>query len=230
MTELELLRLHIEAVWSLALPALDEAARAREVVLTQSLPPWSLYLATFVQKHVAIWHPHVTPEQRVPLLERASKTDAMYDAAVGMRREVVFQYPHISPQQQAQAQRLARVLTADDLDLIDAMWPEEAPITLKPQKAPYVGVVVDGRLVCLAHSSRRTPAACELGIDTLPDARRRGYAAAAATLWTALVQQQGPVPIYSAFAWNTASLRLAQSIGYVPRIEGVYGPVAENAE
>jgi RimJ/RimL family protein N-acetyltransferase len=228
VTERELLRLHIEAVWGLALPALDEAMR--ELVLTQSLPPWSLYLGAFAQEHVSIWHPQVSPAQRVPFLERAYKADAVFDASVGMRREVVFQYPHIAPEQQAQAQRLARVLTADDLDLINAMRPEEAPITLKPQKAPYVGVVVDGRLDSLAHSSRRTPAACELGIDTLPDARRRGYAAATAILWTALVQQQGLVPIYSAFAWNTASLHLAQSIGYVPRIEGVYGPVTEDAE
>jgi predicted GNAT family acetyltransferase len=86
---------------------------------------------------------------------------------------------------------------------------------------------MDGRIVSIAHSSRQTPAACELGIDTLLEARRRGYATAATTLWTATVQQQGLVPIYSAFAWNVASLRLAQRVGYVPRIAGVYGPVPE---
>ncbi|HKD74903.1 MAG TPA: GNAT family N-acetyltransferase, partial [Ktedonobacterales bacterium] len=73
-----------------------------------------------------------------------------------------------------------------------------------------------------------TSSACELGIDTLPEARRRGYAAAATTLWTALIQQQGLLPMYSAFAWNTASLRLAQAVGYAPRIDSVYGPVPED--
>jgi hypothetical protein len=66
-----------------------------------------------------------------------------------------------------------------------------------------------------------------LGINTLPEARRRGYARAATILWTALVQQQGLVPIYSAFAWNSASLHLARAVGYTTRIQGVYGPVPE---
>jgi len=66
----------------------------------------------------------------------------------------------------------------------------------------------------LAHSSRRTKEACELGIDTLPEARRRGYALAATILWTRAVIQEGLVPLYSALAENTASLRLAAAAGY----------------
>ncbi len=223
MTERELLRLHIEAVWNLTLPTLDESAS--ELVLTQSIPPWSLYLGSFAQEHVAIWHPETPPGQRPLLQEQARKANVIWDASVGMRREVVFHSPHISPQHQLQAGRLARVLTADDTDLINTFEAGSAWYFLNPRTAPCIGVIVDGRLVSIAHSSRQTPAACELGIDTLPEARRRGYAAAATTLWTALVQQKGLVPIYSAFAENTASLHLAESVGYVPRIDGVYGPV-----
>ncbi len=222
MTERELLRLHIEAVWGLTLPPLDR--HEHELAPTHPLPPWSLYLGSFAHEQITVWHPHVPPEQRLPLLEQARQ------AADTMRREIVFHHPTISPQQQAHAQRHARMLTADDADLIRSFWPDEAPPLLKPQAFPYVGVIVDGRLVSLAHSSRQTPAACELGIETLPEARRRGYARMATTLWTALVQQKGLVPIYSAFAWNTASLRLAQAAGYTPRIEGVYGPVTEANE
>ncbi len=228
MTERELLRLHLEAVWDLTLPALDDPLH--EFVVTQSLPPWSLYLGTFAQEQVALWHPEAGPEQRLWYLEDARTAGVVWDQAVRMRREVVFHAPLISPQQQAQAQQRARVLTANDVDLLNAMWPEEAPIVLKSQKAPYIGVIVDGRLVSLANSSRQTSSACELSIDTIPEVRRRGYAAAATTLWTAIVQQKGLVPIYSAFAWNTASLRLAESIGYMPSIDGVYGPVPETAE
>lgn len=229
MTERELLRLHIEAVWNLTLPAIDEAAD--ELVLAQRLPPsWSLYLGTFAHEQVAIWRPEIVPEQRLLYLENARKADVVWDPALGMRREVVFHYPLIRQEQQAQAQQLARVLHAEDVDLIDAFEPEGAPHVLDPHKAPYIGVVVDGRLMSIAHSSRQTPSACELGIDTLPEARRHGYAAAATTLWTAIVQQKGLVPIYSAFAWNTASLQLARTTGYVPRIDGVYGPVTETSE
>ncbi len=228
MTERELLRLHVEAVWGITVPSLD--APAREFVLTEHQPSWSLYLGIFAQDEVTLWRPEVAPEQRLLFLEQARQAGVFWERSLGMRREVVFQAPIISDEQLAQAQRQARVLGADDVDLINAMWPDEAPIVLKPHKAPYVGVIVDGRLVSLAHSSRQTRSACELGIDTLPEARRRGYAAAATTLWTALVQQQGLVPIYSAFAWNTASLRLAETVGYQQRIAGVYGPVAEDKE
>jgi len=228
MTERELLRLHIEAVWSLTLPAIDESAS--ELVLAQPFPPWSLYLGTFAQEEVALWRPDVTPEQRLLSLENARKAGDVWEQALEMRREVVFLYPLIHPEHRAKAQQVARLLTVEDIALLDAFEPEGAPHMLDPRKAPYIGVVLDGRLLSIAHSARQTLSACELGIDTLPEARRRGYAAAAVTLWTAIVQQQGLVPIYSAFAWNTASLQLARATGYTSHIDGVYGPVPEASE
>lgn len=228
MTERELLRLHVEAVWGLTLSALDEPAR--EFVLAGSLPPWSLYLGTFAREQVAIWHPGVIAEQRLLYLEHARQADVVWDQALGMRREVVFHPPSISQEQHAQARQQVRLLGAEDADLINIFEQESAPYFLDPHRAPCIGVVVDGRLVSIAHSSRQTSAACELGIETLPDARRRGCAAAATILWTATVQQKRLLPIYSAFAWNTASLQLAEATGYVPRIDGVYGPVPEAAD
>ncbi|HEY7127640.1 MAG TPA: GNAT family N-acetyltransferase [Ktedonobacterales bacterium] len=228
MTERELLRLHVEAVWGLAVPPLDEPAR--EFVLTEGQPPWSLYLGAFAQDEVAIWRPEVAQEQRLLLREQAHQAGVFWERSLGMRREVVFQAPAVSPEHHALAGQRGRVLGSDDADLINAFEAESASYFLHPRAVPCVGVVVDGRLVSIAHSSRQTPSACELGINTLPEARRRGYAAAAATLWTALVQQRGLVPIYSAFAWNTASLQLAEAVGYRQRITGVYGPVAEAEE
>ncbi|MBA3824346.1 MAG: GNAT family N-acetyltransferase [Ktedonobacterales bacterium] len=228
MTDRELLRLHIEAVWNLSLPPFAEPLQRFDV--TQPTPPWLLYLGTCAAEQIEIWHVAASLDQRVRLLAHARKAGAIWEPAVQMRREVVFHAPPISPQQQAHAQQRARVLTNADGELLDAMLPHAAPLVLKPHLAPYVGVVVHGQLVTLAHSSRKTLAACELGIETLTAARRQGYAAAATILWTALVQQQGLTPIYSAFAENTASLRLAQATGYLRRIEGVYGPVLEDAE
>jgi RimJ/RimL family protein N-acetyltransferase len=91
-------------------------------------------------------------------------------------------------------------------------------------------VVVDGRLVSVAHSSRRTLAACELGINTISEARRQGYATAATRAWTRAIQQEGLTPIYSAFTHNTASLRLAAAAGYMQVSASVYGPISETHE
>jgi RimJ/RimL family protein N-acetyltransferase len=144
-----------------------------------------------------------------------------------MRREVAFRTPVVSLEQQARARQSARVLDSADSALIEAFEPGSSSYFLHFFHTPCIGVVIADRLVSVAHSSRRTPRACELGINTLEGERRHGYAKAATTLWTALVEQQGLVPIYSAFAWNTASLRLAEAVGYTPAINGVYGPVPE---
>lgn len=229
MTERDLLRLHLEACWNLAVPALDQALH--DFVLTDGLPAWPLYLATCAQEQVAIWRPEIGPTQRRQLRAQAHSAALAWDEAVPMRREVVFHYPNPSSQQLAHARQRARVLTAEeDADRVNDFEAGSASYFLHPHRAPCIGCVVDGQLLSIAHSARQTSAACELGINTLPEARRRGYATAATILWTALVQQQGLMPIYSAFAWNTASLHLAESIGYLPRIDGVYGPVPETDE
>lgn len=228
MTERELLRLHLEAVWNLTLPQLDQATH--DVVVRNGLPPWSLYLAVFAQEQMAIWRPGIVPGKQPRLRAQARTAGLVWDQAVKMRREVVFNYPLISAKQQTRARQLARVLTANDSDLINAFEAGSAAYFLNPHMAPCIGVVVEDQLMSIAHSSRQTSLACELGINTLLEARRRGYAAAATTLWTAIVQQKGLVPIYSAFAWNTASLHLAKSIGYTSLIDGIYGPVPESAE
>jgi hypothetical protein len=145
-----------------------------------------------------------------------------------MRREVVFHYPRTGSRRAAQGARLARLLTAEDVPRIEAFEAGSASYFLDPMRAPCLGVVIDDQLMSVAHSSCRTAEACELGINTLPDARRRGYAAAATALWTAAVRDLQLIPIYSAFAWNSASLHLATSIGYRPRIDGVYGPVPQS--
>jgi hypothetical protein len=60
------------------------------------------------------------------------------------------------------------------------------------------------------------PGQLRLGIDILPEARRRGYALAASMLWTRAIIEEGLVPFYSALADNPASLALAHKAGYAP--------------
>ena len=230
MTDRDLLRLHLEAVWNITLPEPHRAASA--INITEGVVPWSVYLAMLGQRRLAIWRPDIAPGERPRLLGQAQAAGPVWDETLKMRREVVFHYPYSRTlsRQLSQAAQLARGLTADDARLVDAYETDSASYFLDQEHAPCIGVVVDGRLMSIAHSSRRTAAACELGINTLAEERRQGYAAAATVVWRAAVQDLGLVPIYSAFAWNTPSLRLATSVGYRPRIDGVYGPMAEAAQ
>ncbi len=114
------------------------------------------------------------------------------------------------------AHTIARPLTSQDQSLIDPFHPGAFGDYLHPEMQPLIGVVISGRLLSLAHSSRRTQEACELGIDTVPEARRKGYALAATIVWAQTVLRDGLIPIYSTLAENTASLRLAAAAGYRP--------------
>ncbi len=138
-----------------------------------------------------------------------------------MSREVALRLSEPPTIEPGAARQSARLLTADDYALIEAFWPGETQRILGSRAHPPIGVVRAGRLLSLAHSSRRTAEACELGIDTLPEARRRGYALAATVVWSAEITMEGLIPIYSALAENTASLRLAAAAGYRPFAHGV---------
>jgi RimJ/RimL family protein N-acetyltransferase len=226
MTDREFLRLHIEAVWGISIPPLE--GDTVELTDTTPLPPWTLYQADLSQgERITIWRPGVTPGERADLLQRAQSAYVVFDAAVGMRREVVLRF---SETPSIVAQHSARLLTADDAALLEAFEAGSATYFLSRSHAPCIGVIADGRLVGVAHSSRRTAAACELGINTVTEARRQGYALAATRAWTLAIQQEGLTPIYSAFAHNTASLRLAAAVGYIQVSASVYGPVSETHE
>lgn len=223
MTEREFLRLHIEAVWGIRVPPLDAASV--ELAPGGALPPWPLYLARLAAgEQITLWRPDATAEQRSDVLRREQLAGDTFDPALGMSREVVLWQAGATSSAHA-TDRGARLLTADDAALVEAFEAGSVSYFLDPQRAPCYGVIQDGRLVSVAHSSRRTGGACELGINTLPEARQRGYARAATLAWTAAVCGEGLTPIYSAFAWNTASLRLAAAASYRIVSQSVYGPV-----
>jgi hypothetical protein len=207
----ELLRRHVEAVWWLSLPPLEDDHITLPAQGAQ--PPWALYLGELLEGEqpagrVHLWRHDVPVADRASLAARADAALAQPAVAPlpdGVEREVALiqtASPALSPDAAA---RCARPLTAVDRSLLAAFWPGEEDDLLDPIRAPIFGVVVDGRLLTLAHSSRHTPHARELGIDTLPEARRRGYALAATVLWAAAVAAERVIPFYSARADNTAS-------------------------
>jgi RimJ/RimL family protein N-acetyltransferase len=207
--------LHVEAVWDVhfASPVLNDVELSAE----DSQLFWNLCVADLASGRVYIWRPGVTAIEREVLRLRAD--EALTSSSVGVplsevHREVALSLVAAPRFDKATAATIARPLTEKDQALIEAFDPGSQDYYFHPQRQPLIGVVIAGQLVSLAHSSRRTLEACELGIDTLAEARRKGYGLAATILWTQSILQEGLVPIYSADASNTASLRLADAAGY----------------
>jgi hypothetical protein len=210
-----LLRQHVEAVWGVQLPLLGE--NDCEVLSTSSQPPWQLYAADVEGGRISIWRADVAQSEREKLRQRIDEAldfSVLLDPSTGINREIALAFTASPVIDVEAARRVTRLLTVHDDPLVHRFEPDSSSEGFDPAKRPFVGVIDSDRLLCLAHCSRRTVEACELGIDTLPDARRKGYALAATVVWTHLILQEGLVPLYSAFAENTASLRLAAKAGY----------------
>jgi hypothetical protein len=215
LTDRTMLRLHIEAVWGVKLPPIEQ----NEITLLResARPNWRLCAADLAEGRVLIWRADTAAAERAELLACLDEAPALSPAVApspGMSREVAFRLDAAPVIDLAAARRIARLLTRDDYALIEATWPGEAEVILRPDLHPAIGVIVDGHLHSLAHSSRRIAQACELGLETLPEARRRGYALAATVVWSTAIKEEGLTPIYSALAENTASLYLAVAAGY----------------
>ena len=214
-TNQALLRLHIEAVWGVQLPPLEQ--HNIELLPESILPSWKLYVAELADARIHVWRPDVVAAERETMRLRVNEALAFPPTVAPMpkvNREVVLSLaasPGLDPET---ARSIARPLTSQDRPLVEAFQAGSSDDYLDHEKRPLIGVVLEGRLLSLAHSSRRTTQACELGIDTLPEARQKGYALAATVVWTQLILQEGLVPLYSAEMPNAASLRLAAAAGY----------------
>jgi RimJ/RimL family protein N-acetyltransferase len=213
LTDQQLLRLHIEAVWAVQLS--DAIQNEIELLPESFLPNWKLCAAKLSDGLVHIWRPDVSVAERAALRSRVNGVMAVPPeiAIHGVHREVALAQ-RVSPRIDVEAaRRVARLLTEQDRPLVAAFY-DDGEDYFQAELYPFIGVIIDGRLLSLAHSSRRIKGACELGLDTLPEARRKGYALAATILWAHIVAQEGLIPLYSARADNTASLRLADAAGY----------------
>jgi RimJ/RimL family protein N-acetyltransferase len=208
---LTLLRLHVEAVWYVRL------THDFELVRDGVQPPWKLLVAEVAGERVSIWRPDIAQPEREALRLRIDEAlSPQHASQPDIHREVALVQtatPHITLDA---SQRIARHLEPSEHALLHLFYPDAPDDDFQPEQEPFVGVLHAERLLCLAHSSRRTTEACELGIETHAQARRRGFALAATLVWTDLVRREGLLPLYSALATNTASLHLAEAAGYRP--------------
>ena len=76
------------------------------------------------------------------------------------------------------------------------------------------GAVVDGDIVAIAHTYAETDLHADIGVSTLEAWREKGFATAAASLVAQEIQARGKVPAWSCGEDNTASLRVAQKLGF----------------
>ena len=94
--------------------------------------------------------------------------------------------------------------------------------TWLPEIQPCIAAVQEGAVVALCHASRRSAAAAEAGVETLPPFRGRGYGAAVVAARAQAVRRHGLLPLYSTSWDNTGSRRLAQRVGLVLYAEDVH--------
>lgn len=80
---------------------------------------------------------------------------------------------------------------------------------------PVTAVVEAGSAVAVAFCARIPGQAVEAGVNTHPDFRRRGYAAAVVAAWAQAVYESGCLPLYSTSWDNLASQAVALRVGAV---------------
>ena len=81
------------------------------------------------------------------------------------------------------------------------------------------GVIADGQIVSLAYAHRTgllENRVADLGVETAPAYRHRGYAKTAVSAVTAHVTERGGEGLYGCAVDNKASIATARSVGYVP--------------
>lgn len=173
-TDRTLLRLHVEAVWNVRLPSL--VLNDVELLPDASQPYWKLCTAEQTSGRVNIWRPDVTNIEREALRLRGSEALKISPFGVPLprvHREVALSLVASPRLDVVTAHSIARPLTEKDRSLVEAFHPNSYADFFHLETQPFIGVVISGQLLSLAHSSRRTLEACELGIDTLPEARQK---------------------------------------------------------
>ena len=84
------------------------------------------------------------------------------------------------------------------------------------EDSPIMTTFVHDQPVAFCYAGSITESLWDVSIDTLPQHRRRGYAALCAAHMIRHMAAQDKQPVWGAVAENPASWRLAQKIGFAP--------------
>ena len=91
------------------------------------------------------------------------------------------------------------------------MWPSEERFY---EQGFGVAAVVEERAICWCTAEYVSPQRCGIGIATDPAYERRGVATATAAQFIHDAQRRGIVPYWECGNWNSASIRVAQKVGF----------------
>ena len=156
-------------------------------------------------------------EELAPLLSQKMKRKLR-------QLEDVYHILQQPPPAELLAQPRVRLLTPDDLPLLQAAPPELRGYD--PEKLVYktaaAGAIIDNQLVAIAQNYALTEGYGDIGVFTLPEWRGRGFAAAATAQVARWLQGNGRIPVWSCGAHNQASLRVAEKVGFVENGRRVY--------
>jgi GNAT superfamily N-acetyltransferase len=88
-------------------------------------------------------------------------------------------------------------------------WAEDVP-----HRQPLLAVIEDGRAVAVCASVRITTTTHEVGVETLPEYRRRGHAVNVVAGWAQELRRRGITRTFYSTSWeNVASQRVASRLG-----------------
>jgi hypothetical protein len=85
-----------------------------------------------------------------------------------------------------------------------------------PRCQPMMALEVDGWVVTLCCSGRRTNEADEAAVETVTSYRNRGYGRVVVQAWASAVYAQGRIPLYSTSWENTASQAVMRKLELAP--------------
>lgn len=138
--------------------------------------------------------------------------------------DINYQMPGIPPSFHCPSVRL---LSITDLELLNS-----APVELQGsfwqsnrsllENSFAAGAIIGGRLVATACCSSLSRCYADIGVNTLPGFRNRGFAAAASSLVARAIHDAGRTPVWSTGGHNLTSQRIAAKLGFVEVLRETY--------
>lgn len=92
----------------------------------------------------------------------------------------------------------------------------KAELLVAAKLTPVVATIVDNQPVSFCYAGAITETLWDISIDTIESFRGRGFAAVCVAFMIDYFNQQGKKPVWGALVSNTASMKLAAKMGFVP--------------
>jgi GNAT superfamily N-acetyltransferase len=109
-----------------------------------------------------------------------------------------------------------RFLDPETIDRVPISDQLRRELRIGAADSPIAATFVNERPVSFCYAGSVTETWWDVSIDTVPEHRRRGHAAACVAYMISYMKAQGKQPVWGAVVENPASWRLAEKIGFTP--------------